>query len=168
MDYSSHFVGLTRSAMETLFRTARATPEDKLAWKPNLPTTSAVLHYELVQREPRSILEVLQDAAQRSQTFASVMKGEAKPFTMDMLPAMARQRTQWTSLEQCEEKVKEGLEAFYEVVLATEDFDAMITLPYGGAQMSKANFSLMPLQSLTYMNGQTNYIQTLYGDYDRH
>ncbi|BCM90028.1 hypothetical protein IAD21_01879 [Abditibacteriota bacterium] len=154
MDYSSHIVGMTRSALETLFRTARATPEDKLTWKPN--------------PDVRSILEVLQDAAQRSLMFAAVMKGEARLFTTEMFPVMAQERAQWTSLEQCEAKAREGLEAFYEVLLATDDFDSVLTMPFGGHQLSKANFSLMPLQSLTYMNGQVNYIQTLYGDYDRH
>lgn len=159
---------MTRSAMDTLFRTARSTPVEKLDWKPSIPEISVVRHFGPLALEPRSILEVLQDAGQRSLTFASVLAGEAKPFTMDMFPAMAQERAQWTTIEQCEAKALEGLEAFYEVLLAIEDFDAVLTLPYGGRQTSKANFSLMPLQTLTYMNGQVNYIQTLFGDYDRH
>lgn len=154
MNYAEHVEDVTQNSVTNLFRTARATPADKLNWKPG--------------EEGQSILEIIQDATRRANLFGPVMQGTAEPLTPERIQMAMEQSSQWTTLDACEVKMQEALQQFYVELRKIDNFDDIVILPFGGAEMSKAHFSLMAFQTFMYFTGQVNYVQTLYGDHERH
>jgi len=148
----------TKDAGDSLFRTVRAMPEDKLNWKP--------------AETSRSALDQLQECAQAVQMFIAMVKDHKAPdFSPELYEKAKEVRKQWDTVDKCEKVFWENTNAFIAAIrdVRDEDLGIQITIPFGkGWVATLAEVMNFHVWNLTYHVGQINYIQTLYGDMDMH
>jgi hypothetical protein len=158
MSYQDTIIAATENAIETIFRTARAMPADKLEWSP--------------LGEGRTVLDQLQECAQSPEWFMHMITERKFPdISPEDMAAGREARKQWATIDECEKVCRENSAKLYEVMRAVPESDFMIIvhLPFGGG-MDMPIMGLMTAHhwNLTYHVGQINYIQTLYGDKEMH
>jgi len=156
MRYQDQAVRMTKFAMQELFKTARAVPADKLEWEP--------------LDNGRSVLDQLQECAQSPLWFAEMLKPDWQPESaQEEAEAAAAQRRSWTTIDQCEQAAKRNCEALYEAIgrIPEDDLEREVPTPWGMTP-NVAEVALFQYWNATYHYGQTNYIQTLYGDHEMH
>jgi hypothetical protein len=138
-----------------LERTARAVPDDRLNWKP--------------LDNGRTVLELLGDAAQAPTLCTSMLQGNAQ-YGPELFQRMAAERASWTrddAFRHLEENTRQLIEEIQK--LPDEKLDEPLTLPMGGGMtMPWGSWILMAYRSFMGRTAQINYIQTLYGDFERH
>lgn len=158
MSYQERIITATEETYDALFRTARAVPADKMEWKP--------------LDNGRTVLSQLQECANLPRFIEMVLQMRAVPPMTEADMQRAREAgLAWTTLEECESKSREHLAALYEAIRAFPDseLDKTVTLPFGGGMTkSFAQMLQIPYENAMYHLGQINYIQTLYGDFERH
>ena len=158
MTYQERVIALTRSAIDTLFRTARAVPADKLDWRP--------------LDEGRSVLDQLQECAQIPLWHARFLQTRVVyPVDEESFRQELEKRRQWSTLDECERACRDNGERLFAAIRAIPDdeLDHMIELPFnGGMSLSLADILMLHHNNTIYHLGQINYIQTLYGDKDMH
>ena len=158
MRFQDYVIQTTERAVEDLFRTARAVPEDKLNWKP--------------MDNGRSTLSVLQECAQFPLiAVPMLLTRQMPPFTHDVMVKAIEERSKWETLEECEEICRNNSEELYKAIREFPDSDLQhtIVLPFGGGMVrSMADIMMMHYWNTTYHFGQLNYLQTLLGDKEMH
>ena len=157
MSYQEQIIRLTEKANRDLFRSVRATAEDKLQWKP--------------LDEGRTVLGMAQECAQSAMWFAIMLeKRTGSAFPMEDYPKMQAERASW-SLDDCERILRENTERLAVAIRAIPDDDLgqEITLPWGDdMKATLADVMAYHYWNVTYHLGQVNFIQTLYGDKEMH
>jgi len=138
-----------------LERTARAVPEDKLQWKP--------------LDNGRPVLDLLGDAAQGPALCTGMLRGTIQ-YGPELFQRLAAERAAWSREEALDHLAKNTRELIEEIgKLPDEKLDEPLTLPMGGGMtMPWGAWILMAYRSFMARTAQINYIQTLYGDFDRH
>lgn len=158
MTYQDNIIKFTEKAIEDIFRTSRAMPEDKIDWSP--------------LGEGRSALDILRECAQAPTWFTGIIKERKFPDISPEDMAKGREaREQWKTIDDCEKVCQANATAMYAAMreVPEADFTQVIHLPFGGGM----DMPLMVVMAMNYWNtvyhlGQVNYIQTLYGDKDMH
>lgn len=154
MRYQDQLITDTKAAVDSLFKAARAMPEDKLTWK--------------VNDTGRSALDVCAECAQVIPSTIVMLKTGAMP-AMDAgaMEAMGAERASWT-LADCERICRERIEGLYDAirVFPDEDLQKPIALPFGDREWKLADVASYLMWNLTYHLGQVSFIQTLYGDHE--
>ncbi|NUL81101.1 MAG: hypothetical protein HUU60_00065 [Armatimonadetes bacterium] len=158
MDFREVILKMTEEANKTFFRMAKATKPDKIGWKP--------------LDEGRSVLDMAQEVA-HSPTWGAGMLAtrEAPKFDEAMFEEYNRERSQWTTLEACEQKCNENMAQLASALRAfpVESLKETITLPFGeGMTLSFEQIAMLQHWNTTYHTGQVAYVQTLYGDKNMH
>lgn len=141
-----------RSELE---RAAQAVPEGKLSWKP--------------LDNGRPVLDLLGDAAQAPAMCIGLLGGSGE-YGPELFGRMAQERAGW-SREQALEHLKANTSKLIEFINAMpeEKLDEPVTLPMGGGMtLPTGAWLMMAYRSFMSRTAQINYIQTLYGDFDRH
>jgi len=158
MRFQDQIAVATMRAVDDIFRSARAMPEDKLHWTP----------FE----SKRSMLDCLQECAQAPNFFLNMLETRSMPeFREEDFERARAEWAQWDTLDKCEQVCRKNTEKLCAVIRTFPDEDLGITihLPFGGGmERSMADVAMFHLWNLTYHLGQINYIQTLYGDYEMH
>ncbi len=159
MRYQDQVVQMTQRAVETLFRTARAMPADKLTWKP--------------LDNGRTALDQLQECAQVPTFFKAILEQKKAPEGVDekYFEEARKRRQQWKTLDECEQKCLEHSKQLFEAIgkLSDKDLQLKIKLPFGKKEeRSLADLAMAHYTNTSYHTGQINYIQTLYGDHQPH
>jgi len=158
MRFQDRAIAETNRIMESLFRTARAVPEDKLNWKP--------------LDQARSVIDQLQECAQAPRLFIHALKHRNTDFDEDQMARWRDERQGWTTLEACEMHCKANTEALNALIAELSDAELDETLTAGGPngprELSLASVALAHHNNMLYHVGQINYVQTLYGDFDPH
>ncbi len=153
---SKHVViAMTEAGRRELERTTRAVPDDKLEWKP--------------LDNGRTVLDLLQDAAQAPALCTGMLRGSLQ-YGPELFQQLARERASWTredALHHLEKNMRQFVEAVEQ--FPDEKLDEPLSLPMGGGMtMPWGAWMLMAYRSFSARAAQINYIQTLYGDFDRH
>ena len=122
MRYQDQVVLMTQRAVETLFRTARAVPADKLTWKP--------------LDNGRTALDQLQECAQVPLFFKTILEQKKAPEGVDekYFEEARKRRQQWNTLEECERKCLDHSKQLCDVIakLSDQDLQAKVKLPFAG------------------------------------
>ena len=156
MRYQDAMIQLTEDMMASVFRSARAMPEDKLTWKP--------------METGRSVLDQLQECAHVNYIFRKVLETRQPPnLKQEDIEQGIEERSKWTTIDECEKHAKENSEMLFDVIRSISDEDVLSTIDFGPDQQIKLMTAMSwHYQNLTYHHGQISYIQTLYGDSDPH
>lgn len=148
-------ISMIEAGRGELERTARAVPEDKLNWKP--------------LDNGRPVLDLLGDAAQGPALCSGMLRGTVQ-FGPELFQRLVAERAAWTredALHHLEENTRQLIEEIGK--LPDEKLEEPVTLPLGGGMtMPWGAWMLMAYRSFMSRTAQINYIQTLYGDFERH
>ena len=149
MDYKTALAAMYNDGVSMLWKTVRATPEEKLDWKPAETSRTA-----------RELLNELITSTKGS----AAMLVELKAPSGDM---------DWSgdttlSVDEMEKAHQASSDAFLAAVSAfpEDKWHEVLELPWG--TMSFFDIASYPYWNLMYHYGQIAYIQTLYGDKDMH
>ena len=145
-------VELTREAAEVLIAVATATPAERLAWKP--------------LDSGRSILEQLAECSVANRKWAAILRtGVYANLPEGTYARAVHEATDLTSAVHMLRKATSELTAAIGSISPDRLGDTIETEwhPY-----SIARCCLHAYWNMTYHEGQINYIQTLYGDYEEH
>ena len=148
-------ITMIESGRAGLESTALAVPEGKLSWKP--------------LDNGRNVLDLLGDAAQ-APAMCTAMLNETVEYGPQVFARMAEERANW-SREEALAHLKANTEALIEAIraLPEEKLDEPLSLPLGGGMtLPVGAWILTAYRSSMARTAQINYIQTLYGDFDRH
>ena len=156
MRYQDAIIQLSEDMMASVFRSAKAMPEEKLTWKP-LETG-------------RSVLDQLQECAHVNYIFRKVLETRQPPnLTQEDIEQGIEERSKWNTIDECEKKANENSEKLFAVIRDLSDEDVVSTVEFGPDQKIKLMTAMSwHYQNLAYHLGQISYIQTLYGDMDPH
>lgn len=156
MDYSRLVAKFTLDAIDEVMRYAKAVPNDKLMWRP--------------AADARSVLEILQECATLPAALAEWLleRPQSPPDPAQYAPYWAQAAT-LTTLEACEDALRENTERLLQVVasLSESDLNQTAVSPWGKTY-TLAEGCMVHHWNLTYHLGQIAYIQLLYGDTDFH
>lgn len=156
MDYSSLVARFTLDAINELIRYAKAVPNDKQMWRP--------------AADARSVLEILQECATLPAALAEWLRErpQSPPDPAQYAPYWAQAST-LTTLEACEDALRENTERLLQVVasLSESDLNQTAVSPWGKTY-TLAEGCMLHQWNLTYHLGQIAYIQLLYGDTGYH
>jgi hypothetical protein len=148
-------IALVESGRGELERAACAVPDDKVDWKP--------------LDNGRTVRDLLGDAAQAPAMAVSMMRGTLQPGP-ELFGRMAEERANWTrdeALQHLATNTQQLIAAIQE--FPEEKLNEPLTLPMGGGMtLPWGAWMMMAYRSFLARTGQINYIQTLYGDFDRH
>lgn len=157
MSYQDRIIRSTHRAVETLFRTARAVPADKLEWQP--------------MDSGRTVLDQLQECSSSPRFYAMILEQKKFPEISDEDRQKAQaERKSWTTIDDCEKACKEHTERLISAVknISDDELDQVIDIPGRDQEFTVADIVAAHCNHLLYHNGQINYMQTLYGDFDMH
>jgi hypothetical protein len=148
-------ITITEMGRMELERAAKAVPEDRLNWKP--------------LDNGRTVLDALGDAAQ-SPAMCTAILHDSLPYGPELFQRLAQERAAWTredALQHLESNTQQLLEEIKQ--LPAQKLDEPLTLPMGGGMtLPVGAWLLIAYRSFMARAAQINYIQTLYGDFDRH
>lgn len=151
-------IGLIRHAHAGLTRTVSAIPDDKMTWKP--------------LDNGRTVLDLLGDAAQTAGLTAQMAqtRGEVKP-SYEMFQQLKAERENWTR-EDAMRALEDNAQKLYAAIeqLSNEELGKMVTAEVGGGLTFPLSAWMMMMAYRTFISrfAQINYIQSLYGDFERH
>lgn len=154
MKVQDYMIGVTTEAMNEAFRYARATPPDKLDWKP--------------MDEGQSVLSMCRELAKCPDWALQILK--AGGMQMDGDDTSGAEMGSWVTLDDCETACKAKLAAYFAYLADYPDdqLAGSMDLPFGpGGSMKTFTIPEVmdyPRWNATYHLGQIGYIQTLYGD----
>lgn len=162
MNFKDFAIRQNLKASEDLLRNARATPEDKLRWRPAEKT--------------RSVMEVCQEAAQSPGWGVLILQhrgwpgGTPEEMQAQMAKAQA-ERDSWDTLDKVEAALRANLEKLAAAIreLPDAELTTTIRLPFGGGMdLSLAEICLVQNWNATYHLGQVCYVQLMLGDTEMH
>ena len=148
---------LVETGMESLFRSARAMPEDKLTWRAG--------------EDCRTALEYLQECAQSLKWPETLLNLDKRPLGPEAFEAARQERAGWTSLQACEDAARANLPTTLAYIrdYPEGDLDRVIELPFmPDLKMTVLEILCSPYWNATYHLGQINFIQLMYGDKEMH
>jgi len=159
MEIKEFIIKLTAHAADSLFRTVKTMPEDKLTWK--------------VEGTGRSALEQLQECAQSPIWVVPFLKPDAPmlEFNPDMMAEMKAEQAQWDSVEKCRDVCNANLQVLFTAIrqFPSEKLDDKRTFSWApDKEFSMAEVMSICYWNLAYHRGAINFIQTLYGDWEMH
>lgn len=155
MNYKDFIIDRTQQSFESLFRTARAVPVDKLHWS--------------VEEKGRTVVEQLQECATSPHTFIRFLKNE--PVGQELWEALRKEQAAWATIDQCEAHAKLNTAELIDVISAFPDASlfSKLTLPFGdGYETTYAEVMGYQADHFAYHYAQISFIQTLYGDMAMH
>jgi|YelNatPaOPRAMG01_1025707.scaffolds.fasta_scaffold05406_10 hypothetical protein len=146
---------LTLDAANTLIRTLKAMPQEKIEWKP--------------QEHGRCALEQIVECGRTNMLVAQILNEHGMP---PLDPEDIRQaHMRYDSLPKAIAALKDGTQSLLDAIESFSDryLNDEVTMPFGGGTTKKYyEIMFMPYWNMTYHLGQINYIQTLYGDKEMH
>jgi hypothetical protein len=159
MKLQDYIIETSKDAEQTLLRTAKAMPADKIDWK--------------AEGKGRSVLDQLQECAQAPMWFTGIVQNFENPPDMspEKFQEMVEKRKTWDTIDKCEEAMRQNSSALYEAIKSIPEDQLQKTNEFSfapGKQFSLANMMFGHYWNLTYHIGQVNFIQTLYGDNEMH
>ena len=144
------------SGRAAILRTALATPEDKLHWKP--------------LDNGRTVLDLLGDAAQTPQVVTRMLTEPGFTPSREVFGQMTQERANWTR-EEAVEHLNKNTDAAIAAIrsLSEEKLAEPLHLPMGGGMtLPLGGWIMMIYRTFVSRMAQINYIQTLYGDFESH
>lgn len=162
MDFKEFAIRSNAKASEDFLRNVRATPADKLTWKPGDKTRSPLEVCQEVAQSPTWGVQIL--------THRGWMGGTPKEMQQMMAKAMA-ERQSWDTVDKCEAAMKSNLEKLATTIreLPEAELTTTVRLPFGGGMdMSLADICLLQNWNATYHLGQVCYVQRMLGDTEMH
>ena len=160
MRIQDRLIDETREAMAEAFRYAKATPEEKIEWRP--------------MDAGQTVLSIARELAKCPDWAIEIAMGKGLDMSEEGQAATAKEYAEWNTIAQCEAAGEEKLGNFFEVVkgLSDDRLGETMDLPFGpeGSMKTFTMAEMMdyPRWNATYHLGQIAYIQTLYGDKAMH
>jgi len=157
MSYQDRIARSTSRAVETLFKNARAVPADKLEWQP--------------LDQGRTVLDQLQECSSSPRFYAMILEEKKFPEISDEDRAsMQAERKSWATIDDCEKACNANTDRFIAAVknISDNELDTVIDIPGRDQEFTISDIVAAHCNHLLYHNGQLNYMQTLYGDFDMH
>lgn len=148
-------IDMTKSALESLTRTAKAVPEEKQTWEP--------------MEIGRSVQDQLAECVQVAGWFERVLSEKSAAFfTREFIVEERRVRQAMTSAE-IDAQMIPSHERLFKAIQGLSESDLDRTISFRpGYEPTLREVCYFPLRNLWYHFGQVNYIQTLYGDTEMH
>lgn len=143
---------LTREAAKTIIFVATATPLDKHHWKP--------------LGNGRSIVAQVVECAQANRKWADILRTRA---WVDYSEAILQKAlTELNTMEKATAELRKTAEILAQAIASVpdEDMAGAIEGPWGAYSLPRC--CLHAYWNMVYHEGQINYIQTLYGDFEEH
>jgi uncharacterized damage-inducible protein DinB len=143
---------LSQEACETLIRVAGATPADKLSWEP--------------LENGRTILAQLAECTLANLKWARILRTrEYANLPRDLAENLWGQLT---TLDAISTKLRESVEELVSALggVPVDELSSQVQTEWGAMSLSRCCFHAY--WNMVYHEGQINYIQTLYGDFDEH
>lgn len=136
----------------------RATPEDKLNWKPT--------------PQSRSIVEIVAHSAHALSNIHKQLSGTpfAVPTSLEANQIFLEHDSAWKSGLEVEAYLEEACRGYVDFLstLQPKDLDRMVTLPFGLGEAPMGYFMTMGHVHTLGHIAQIEYVQTMYGDLDWH
>lgn len=156
MTYPESMATITMDALESLMKTARAMPEERLTWQP--------------MEVGRNVINQLAECIQVARWFTRIFtERDASFFTPEFIGAQRTERETWTTLADIERDIFGAHEALVAAMRAFPEGELEGSIEFRpGWAPTYRQMCYFPLRNLWYHFGQVNYIQTLYGDKDMH
>jgi uncharacterized damage-inducible protein DinB len=155
MRVQDFIAGTTEWSVDSLYKNARRTPEDKLEWK--------------VLDTGRSILNQIQECAQAPLWSVPLLTEEGPfDFSPETFEAFTAESKQWTTLDDCERHHRENLAKLLAVIreMPDERLGIKIKIPFAEEPVAISDIMMFHYWNNVYHMGQLSFIQTLYGDND--
>ncbi len=153
--YQQSIVAMSRGAVDSLLNSARATPEERLTWKP--------------MDSGRSVLNQLAEVVQVAGWFTRIFETKKADFFDRDFIVSERQKRDELTMADIEAQIGPAHESLYAAILALSDADLDIKIALRpGWESTLRDVCYYPLRNLWYHFGQVNYVQTLYGDMEMH
>lgn len=149
---SSLAATLTRETAETLCYVARATPPERRGWRP--------------LENGRSILEQVVECSVANQKWTQILR--TRIWASYSEERWQHALSELDTLEKATARLRETAQALAEAIEAIPDgeMDQSIDAPWG--PYSLARCCVHAYWNMVYHEGQINYVQTLYGDFEEH
>lgn len=157
MSFQSRVAGLTTSAGNALFQSARAMPEDRLDWK--------------AAGDPRTAMDLLRECALTPQGLPALLEGRGTdPAFMQEYGRWMAESKAWTTVAQAEDAYRKNIEIALKAIrdCPDEDLDREFPVPFGAGRLTGEQIVVMCYWNMVYHLGQINYIQTRYDDKEMH
>jgi hypothetical protein len=157
MRFQDHIIDETRKAADEAFKYAKATPADKLDWKP--------------LDSGRSVLAIAQELAKCPEWAHSIVSTGKPDWSEEKMAAERAEMDAWTTIDECEAQCKKRLEKLYELykTMGEDKLRETAWLPFdGGRDFTFQEMMDYPRWNFTWHTGQIAYIQTLFGDREMH
>jgi hypothetical protein len=150
MTYHLILAATLEDAGESIFRAARATPTERLTWKP-APTA-------------RTALELLQEIVQTTGWVTQMICQGGLTMPDDAEKKAADERAQWGSVDALEAEFRRRAPKLVDAVrgFPEEKLSQLVKLPWG--EMTWLAAIDYAVWNIRYHDGQLQYIQTMYGD----
>lgn len=157
MRYQDQVVKTTQRSLEDLFRTVRAMPEDRLNWKP--------------EETSRSALDLVREVTLSGTWILKIARGETLEQGKDHAKVQRAEAAKLAGIDACESEARQSTSQLCALIsdCPTENLEDEVVLPFGkGMTVTMADLFGMHHSHIVYHTGQVNYIQTLYGDPEMH
>ena len=147
MNYADALAEMLREGADSLWRTIKATPADKLDWKP--------------APEARTVRELMGEIVMTTGFSADFIRTQSMP---DMESGDKTEK----NLEEIEAQHRADLERLIGAIkeFPTDKLHEKVELPW--ATQTWLSIIYYPYWNLMYHYGQIGYIQTMYGDKETH
>jgi uncharacterized damage-inducible protein DinB len=155
MDYKEHIIAQTERATESIFRFAKAMPEDMLTWSVEDLAQTALGILRECARSPLAYIAFLEHRALYLQEFEKLKKSSES----------------WSTIDEIEQEAFMNSDKLYAAIRNVPDNDLESTIQLAGTDGQEMKYiEIMGLQywHLSYHHGQISFIQTCYGDTEGH
>ena len=157
MTFQEYMIDSTRRSAESVFKNARAVPEDKLEWAPS--------------ETARSVMDQVRECAMCPDWCVQVITGAGPEWSEELADQLKAQQAEWKTIDDCERECNARLENLFQFfgTITDEQLKETKWLPYdGGRDFTVLEMMEYPRWNFDYHHGQISYIQTIYGDKAMH
>jgi len=143
---------LTREAADRVITVAQATPPDRIAWQP--------------MDNGRTILDQMVECSLANAKWAAILRSGS--YADIPRPEAAKAYEECDTLETAVGRVRTSADDLIHAIRAVPDTDLSKDIPTPWGAYPMARCCVHAYWNMTYHEGQINYVQTLYGDFDEH
>lgn len=151
-------ITIINESVDTLYRNARAVPEDKLNWSPG--------------SEARTVMSLLQECVQSPGWSTDMLNDRAikGDFSEEAFAKIAAERAQWDTIDKCEAECRTRVGKLIETIenFPEAEMTDTLFLPFTQKDHPYWDIMLYAYWNNVWHAAQVAYIQTLLGDKEMH
>ena len=155
MTYQEIIIEMIQSALDSLMRTVKAMPEERLTWQP--------------MEVGRTVQDQLAECVQVAGWFERVLTEKNSDFFTREFIVEERRKREGMTMGEIDAQMNPAHERLFAAIRKMSDADLEIKINFKpGFEPTLREVCYFPLRNLWYHFGQVNYMQTLYGDAEMH